>query len=391
MPIFRRSIAVSAERVIVSITEAFENLTDPRIERTRWHELVDIVVIAICGTICGCDSWEDLPRYGKAKYEWLKTFLRLRNGIPSADTFARVFQRLQPEEFMNCMSAWVDALRQREGGEIVAIDGKTMRGSGDARSGSGPLHMVRAWASENHLVLGQQTCEEKSNEITAIPKLLELIELSGAIVTIDAMGCQTEIVNKIRAKQADYVLSVKDNQPTLKRQIAKTFEDQMERAAQGKQPRFRRHVTCETNGGREEERSYYVLPAPHSLRQSKRWQDVKSIGMVIRRRTVKGEEQICVHYYISSLSPQVRRFARVVRSHWSIENSLHWMLDVNFAEDQSRIRKGASPEIATMLRQLALMILKHDRQLKGSLRGKRKIAGWNNDALETLLLNFTGD
>jgi predicted transposase YbfD/YdcC len=381
---------VSADRVVVSITEAFETLTEPRVERTRCHDLIDIVVIAICGTICGCDSWEDLPRYGKAKLEWLRTFLQLPNGIPSADTFARVFQRLDPSEFMNCMSSWVDALRQSVGEEIVSIDGKTMCGSGNADSGSKPLHMVRAWASQNHLVLGQQACEEKSNEITAIPKLLELIELSGAIVTIDAMGCQTGIVEKIRAKEADYVLSVKDNQPTLKKQVAEAFEGEMERAAQGELPRFRRHVTRENKHGREEERSYYVLPAPKNLRQSKRWTDVKSIGMVIRRRTVKGEEQICVHYYISSLSPNVRRFARVVRSHWSIENSLHWMLDVNFAEDQSRIRKGASPEIASMLRQLALMILKHDTQLKGSLRGKRKIAGWNNEALETLLLNFTG-
>ena len=306
----------------VNITEAFENLTDPRIERTRWHELVDIVVIAICGTICGCDSWEDLPRYGKAKYEWLRTFLRLPNGTPSADTFARVFQRLQPDEFMNCMSAWVDALRQREGEEIVAIDGKTMRGSGDARGGSSPLHMIRARASENHLALGQQACQEKSNEITAIPKLLELIELSGAVVTIDALGCQTEIVNKIREQESDYVLSVKDNQPTLKKQIAKAFEDEMERAAQGEPPRFRQHVTCENQHGREEEHSDYVLPAPHHLRHSKRWTDVKSIGMVIRRRMVKGAEQICMHSSISSLTPRVRRFPRVVRSHRSIENSL---------------------------------------------------------------------
>ncbi len=380
---------MSADGVVVSITEAFETLTEPRVERTRYHDLIDIVVIAICGTICGCDSWEDLPRYGKAKFQWLRTFLRLPNGIPSADTFARVFQRLDPSEFMNCMSSWVDALRQRVVEEIVSIDGKTMCGSGNALGGTKPLHMVRAWASQHHLVLGQQACEEKSNEITAIPKLLELIELSGAIVTIDAMGCQTKIVEKIRAKKADYVLSVKDNQPTLKKQVAEAFEGEMERAANGKQPRLRQHVTREDKHGREEERSYYVLPAPKDLRQSKRWMDVKSIGMAIRRRTVKGEEQICVHYYISSLSPGVKRFARVVRSHWSIENSLHWVLDVNFAEDSSRIRKGASPEIASMLRQLALMILKHDTQFKGSLRGKRKIAGWNNKALETLLLNFT--
>jgi len=375
---------MAAERVVVSITKHFETLTDPRIERTRWHDLIDVLVIALCGTICGCDSWEDLPRYGRAKLDWLKTLLGLENGIPSADTFARVFQRLDPDEFLRCMSAWVESLRQHVDGEIVAFDGQTLCGSGDARKGMRPLHLVRAWATQNRLVLGQQACAEKSNEITAIPSLLKLLELSGAIVTIDAMGCQTEIAEQIRERQADYVLAVKDNQPTLCTQVRKEFEHEMERGASGESPRFREHVTRETRHGREEERSYYQLPAPKSLTTPGRWRDLRTIGMVIRRRMVKGAEAIEVHYYISSLSLGVKRFAQAVRAHWSIENSLHWMLDVNFAQDASRIRKAASPQIASMLRQLALMLLQHDTQIKGSIRGKRKIAGWNNDALESL-------
>lgn len=373
-----------AECVIVSITKHFETLTDPRVERTRWHALIDILVIALCGTICGCDSWEDLPRYGRAKRDWLKTWLRLENGIPSADTFARVFQRLDPDEFLRCLSAWVESLRQQVEEEIVAVDGQTLRGSGDARTGTRPLHLVRAWATQNRLVLGQQACAAESNEITAIPVLLRLLDLSGAIVTLDALGCQTEIAAQIRERQADYVLAVKENQPALCTQVRQAFEQELECALRGETPRFQELITRETHHGREEERSHYQLPAPPSLTTSRRWKDLQTIGMVIRRRRVQGAETIAAHYYISSLPLRVKRFARVVRAHWSIENGLHWMLDVNFAQDASRIRKAASPQIASMLRQLALMLLQHDTQINASIRGKRKIAGWNNAALESL-------
>lgn len=383
---------MSAGTVVVGITRHFETLTDPRIKRTRWHELMDLLVIAVCGTICGCDSWEDLPRYAKSKKDWLRKFIRLENGIPSADTFARVFQRLNVKEFVSCMSSWVESLRQRvrddSGEEIVAIDGKTMCGSGDAFSGSKPLHLVRAWAVENRLVLGQEACAEKSNEITAIPRLLELIEISGAIVTLDAMGCQTEIAEKIRAKEAHYVFTVKDNQPTLRQEIADAFEAAVKKASAGGKPEFRQLTTTERGHGRTEERSYYVMPAPKRLLRLGRWKDLRSIGMVIRRREIQGEEQIQVHYYIMSLEPKVKRFARAVRSHWSVENQLHWMLDVEFAEDASRIRKGSSPQIASMLRQFALMLLQHDTSMKEkTIRGKRKMVGWSNATLETLLVD----
>jgi len=380
---------MSVKAGMVGITNHFATLTDPRIARTRCHDLIDILVVAVCGTICGCDSWEDLVRYGKSKRKWLRKFIRLRNGIPSADTFARVFQRLNPDEFVRCMSSWVDSLRVNVTDEIVAIDGKTSRGSGNASKGGRPLHLVRAWACENRLVLGQQACEEKSNEITAIPKLLELIELSGAIVTIDAMGCQTEIVAKIRERGADYVLPVKDNQPGLREKIARIFETELEREAEGGRPKFRQHATHEQRHGRIEDRRYYVLSAPEELKAGRRWTDIRSLGMIIRRRIIDGKETLEVHYYISSLAPNARRFARAVRAHWGIENKLHWMLDVNFADDASQIHKGSSPQIAAMLRDLALMILQHDTQFKESIRGKRKMAGWSNETLESILRQST--
>jgi predicted transposase YbfD/YdcC len=373
----------------VTLTKHFEQMVDPRMARTRLHPLCDVIIIAILGTICGADFWEDLPRFGKAKHDWLKKYLKLPNGIPSADTFRRVFQRLDPDEFMKCMSGWVSQFREETNEPIVQIDGQTLRGSG--YGGCQALHLVRAWASANNLVLGQIACEEKSNEITAIPKLLKLIEIHGAIVTIDAMGCQTEIAKTIRDEGADYVLPVKGNQPTLETAIQNAFEMEMEREAAGQQPRFRHHRTFEIHSGREEERHYYIMPVPKGLPQAGRWQDLQTIGLVIRRRVVQGVEEDHVQYYISSLPATVKRFARAVRGHWSIENKLHWMLDVSFAQDANTTRKGHSPEIASMLRQLALMILQHHPDLQGSLRGKRKIAGWNNEVLERVLSRFAGD
>lgn len=372
------------KRGLQVLTDSFVTLTDPRIDRTRYHNLVDIVTIAVCGAICGCNSWEDLPRFGEAKRDWFRQLLQLPNGIPSADTFARVFQRLNPDEFVRCLASVVAVLRRNKEDEVVAIDGQTLRGSGDDRAGRHPLHLVRAWATTNRLVLGQQACAEKSNEITAIPQLLKLIDIAGNVVTIDAMGCQTEIANTIIERGADYVLAVKDNQPKLHTEIREAFEHAMQDALEGTKPAFREHVERQKKRGRDEERHYYMMPI-RSATVLGRWRAAKSIGMVIRRRTIKGCEQTEVHYYLSSLPLGVKRFARAVRGHWGIENRLHWSLDVTFAQDASRIRKSASPEIASMLRQLALMILQQDTQLKGSLACKRKQAGWNNRHLETLL------
>jgi predicted transposase YbfD/YdcC len=372
----------------VTLTTHFERMTDPRVARTRLHSLVDVIVIAILGTICGADYWEELPRFAESKLEWLKKYLKLPNGIPSADTFCRVFQRLDPDEFMKCMSHWVSRLREETGEEIIGIDGQTLRGS--AFGGCRPLHLVRAWASENRLVLGQVVCDQKSNEITAIPDLLKLIEIQGAIVTIDAMGAQTEIAKTIRERKADYVLPVKGNQPKLEAALQAAFELEMERQEPGKRTPLRHHRTFEIHAGREEERLYYIMPVPKDMPGAERWKDLKSIGMVIRRRVVNGVEELHIEYYISSLSARVKRFARAVRGHWSIENNLHWTLDVTFAQDASTTRKGHGPEIASMLRQLALMLLTHYPNLKGSIKGRRKIAGWNNGVLERILAHFIG-
>jgi len=373
---------------IVTLTKCFEELRDPRMERTRFHLLIDIVVIALLGTIAGCDSWEDLPRFGKAKFDWLKTLLELPNGIPSSDTFARVFQRLNPDEFLKCMDSWIETFRCPSGESFVAIDGKTMCGSGDGDfKGCPPIHLVRAWASENQLVLGQVACEAKSNEITAIPQLLKLINIQGAVVTIDAMGCQTGIAAEIRNGKADYVLAVKDNQPKLNQEIGDCFEAELQREAEGEKPAFHHEQTIDLAHGRHETRDYYTIPVPKGFVQASRWLDLASLGMIIRHRIVDGKEEASVQYYICSIAPTVHRFAQATRSHWSIENSLHWMLDVNFAEDESQIRKGYSPQIASMLRQLALLILTKDTRFKGSVRGKRKMAGWNNEVLLQLLLD----
>ena len=383
---------MSTSSAIAKMTESFAELTDHRVERTRHHALIDIIVIALCGVICGCNSWEDLPKYGRAKRDWLRKYLRLTNGIPSADTFARVFQRLDPNEFIQCMQEWLGAVRKAAGAvgeEFVSIDGQTSRGSDStAFGGRGPLHLVRAWAVQQRLVLGQLACAEKSNEIEAIPRLIALLDLEGAIVTIDAMGCQTEIAAKIVDKKADYVLSLKDNHPKFHQAVRKMFEEEQARAAAGLKPRYRVFTTYDSKHGRQEERTYYQMAVPKNLPGASSWKNLRSLGMVIRRRIINGEEQHEVQFYISSLPVKVKRFAQAVRGHWSIENQLHWMLDVVFAQDSSRIRKGNGPEISSMLRQLALLILTQDTQLKGSITGKRKQAGWSNDHLETLLLQI---
>ena len=384
---------MSTSSAIAKMTESFATLTDHRVERTRHHALIDIIVIALCGVICGCNSWEDLPKYGRAKRDWLRRYLRLTNGIPSADTFARVFQRLDPNEFIKCMQEWLSAVRKAAGAgdeEFVAIDGQTSKGSDDtAFGGRGPLHLVRAWSTQQRLVLGQLACAEKSNEIEAIPRLIAMLELEGAIVTIDAMGCQTEIAEKIVDKQADYVLSLKDNHPKFHQVVREIFEEEQSRAAAGLKPHYRVLTTRDTGHGRQEERTYYQMAVPKNLPGADRWKNLRSLGMVIRRRTINEVEQQEVQFYISSLPVKVSRLAKAIRGHWSIENQLHWMLDVVFAQDSSRIRKGNGPEISSMLRQLALLILTQDTQLLGSIAGKRKQAGWNNDHLEALLLQIS--
>lgn len=370
---------------LVAVFTPFEDLTDPRIERTRVHNLFELVVVALCGTIAGADSWADVERFGNNRLPWLRTFLKLEGGIASHDTFGRVFSRLDPAELVGSIQQWLHEIG-REIGQHIAIDGKTLRGSFDKAAGRNPLHLVSAWASEARLTLGQIAVDSKSNEITAIPLLLELLDLEGATVTIDAMGCQKEIAAKIVAGGGDYVLALKDNHPTLHDAVAEEFTAALE--ADVPTPEMRRHVTLETNRGREERREYITLPAPKSLPGLADWASLVTLVMVLRITNINGVEKGEISYYLSSLPAKVKALAKAIRQHWSIESQLHWVLDVTFTEDASRIRKRHAPQTSAMLRRLAVSILSSDTSLKDSIRGKRYRACLSTDALERILLSF---
>lgn len=372
---------------LVAVFTPFENLTDPRVERTRRHELFDLVVVALCGTIAGGDSWVDIERFGKERLAWLRTFLTLAEGIPSHDTFGRVFARLDPAELTNCVQQWLDDIG-RQIGDHIAIDGKTLRGSFDAAAGKNPLHLVSAWASEARLTLGQIAVDSKSNEITAIPLLLQLLDLKGATVTIDAMGCQKEIAAKIVDRKGDYLLALKDNHPTLHAAVAEEFAAAVE--ADARPQGMRQHTTVEISRGRKERRIYTALPAPKSLPGFAEWVGLATLVMVVRVTEINGEEKMETSYYLSSLPAKVRKLAKLIRQHWSIENQLHWVLDVTFTEDASRIRKRNAPQTAAMLRRLAVSILSLDTSLRDTIRGKRYRACLSTEVLERLILSFAG-
>jgi predicted transposase YbfD/YdcC len=367
----------------------FENLTDPRIQRTKRHSLLDIVILAVCATLGNADGWADIERFANAKLDFFRSFLELPNGIPSHDTFGRVFALLDPAALMACIQEWLNALGSAVAGEVVAIDGKTLRGSFDTAAGKNPLHLVSAWACTARLTLGQVAVDAKSNEITAIPLLLELLDLKNCIVTIDAMGCQKDIAAAIRAREADYVLAVKDNQPDLHQTVHEAFMAHAE--DDFCDPSLKRIRTVERGHGRDETREYFSAEAPPALVRGGQWKDVRSIGMVTRTRVVNDEETDEIVYYVSSLPPKVKQFAKAVRGHWGIENRLHWCLDVTFAEDQSRVRKDHSPLNLSMLRRLALSILRKDTSIKDSLRGKRLRAGWDEEVLLQILTGFSRD
>jgi predicted transposase YbfD/YdcC len=362
----------------------FAKLTDPRMERTKLHSLLDMVFIALCATICGAEGWADVERFGKMKRDWFARFLSLENGIPSHDTFGRLFARLDTQEFQTCVHNWLLNLGLQLKDQGVSIDGKTLRHSFDTATGKSALHVVSAWASQLRICLGQVAVEGKSNEITAVPKLLELLDLTGAVVTLDAMHCQKDTTAAIRAKQADYVITVKANQPKLHDALQQFFLDAGNRDYEG----VRIHKTTERNRGRVERREVYVAPAPAELTESGEWVGLRSIGMIYRFRD-DGQESHAVTFFISSLPPRVKRIARYVRGHWGVENSLPWVLDVTFAEDASRIRKDNSPEIASIFRRLALSVLQQDTSIKSSIRGKRLQAGWNEEILEAIICGFT--
>jgi len=373
------------ERISGAIEQHFGNLEDPRVDRTKLHMLMDILVIAICAVIAGADNWEDVEEFGNARLEWFKTFLELPNGIPSHDTFNRVFVRLDPEQFQACFIGWMRAVSQIMGGQVIAMDGKVVRRSHDRGIGKAAIDMVSAWATANHLVLGQVKVDEKSNEITAIPQLLEALEVAGCIVTIDAMGCQTEIAEKIIDREANYVLALKGNQGNLYEDVVRLFDDL--ESSQYKAYKFNYDKTVNKDHGRIEIRQCWTISDPEVLRHLRGFSNWKNLVTVSRIRSERriGEEQSCEdRYHIASLTG-AKPILKVVRSHWGIENELHWTLDLAFDEDRCRVRKDHGPENFALLRHIALNLLKQEKTCKRGIKGKRLLAGWNQDYLLRVL------
>lgn len=373
------------EQVSATLTTHFGNLTDPRVERTKLHTLFDILVIAICAILAGADNWEDIADFGQAKQDWFKTFLELPNGIPSHDTFNRVFARLDPQEFQASFLSWIKAVSALLGGQVIAIDGKILRRSHDRGLGQAAIDMVSAWACTNRLVLGQVKVDDKSNEITAIPALLHVLEVAGCIVTIDAIGCQTEIAETIVDKQGDYVLALKDNQGRLFEDVQLLFAD-LEKS-QYKAYAFDYAKTLDKNHGRLEIRECWTISDPEVLRHLRGFENWKNLCTVSRIRAQRhvGEEKSCEdRYHLASLVG-AKRILWAVRSHWGIENELHWTLDLAFDEDHCRVRKDHGPQNFAILRHIALNLLKQEKTVKRGIKGKRLLAAWNQDYLLKVL------
>ena len=368
-----------------SLMDHFVDLEDPRIGRNRRHKLIDIVVLTVCAVISGCETWEDIEEYGAFKLDWLRRFLELPHGIPSRDTIRRLFIRLDPQGLQQCFFRWVEAVREQTEGDVVAIDGKTLRRSGEAAGATMPIHLVSAWAAANGMVLGQMKTSEHSNEITAIPALLDLLKVKGCIVPIDAEGCQTEIAKKIREKKADYVLAVKANQPQLLEQT-KDFFDVTTDEDVG-EPWLEKYEDLDKGHGRIEIRECYHSDEIAALPRVKEFAGAKSIAMVRATRIIGEKRTTEARYYISSLEMDAQKLAHAVRTHWSIENTLHWTLDMSFREDDSRMRQGYSAENFAMMRRMALSIMKRDIHSKRSLKGRRRICSYHDPYLEALLFN----
>jgi predicted transposase YbfD/YdcC len=360
-----------------------ENVADPRVNRSRRHKLVDILVIALCGFLAGCEGWVDVELFGISKRKWLEKFLELPNGIPSHDTFGRVFALLDPQQLARVLRQFVQAVVGSLQGEAVAIDGKTLACSGESATGKEALHLVSAWATQHGVVLGQVATADHSNEITAIPVLLQLLDVRGAVVTIDAMGCQKAIARQVREQGGDYVLAVKGNQKHLQEVVQLKLGPGRSKVARYKMR------TRDKSHGRTEQRTYTAMAAPLAI--TRHWPDAQSIVRVCRETNEQGKKTKEVRQFVSSLPPKVERLAALIRGHWGIENRLHWSLDVTFNEDQSRIRQGHAAENAALLRRLSLSILKQDTRYSDSLRCKRLRAAWENSALEHFLMIFPGN
>lgn len=368
-----------AEEPLGSIRIHFSKLEDPRLNRQKLHQLMDIIVIAICAVICGAEGWVDIENFGKARIEWFKKFLELPNGIPSHDTFGRVFGLLHAAAFEACFFDWVQAVNQVTSGQVIAIDGKELRHSFDTFLGKKAIHLVSAWANENRLILAQRKVDSKTNEITAIPELLEALELAGCIVTLDAMGCQKDIASKIIERKADYILSVKENQEHLYEDIAYLFGLYL------KEPNPLQYVdgyakTVDKDHGRIEIRECWTLSATfyqQAIRNASEWEKLTSLVCIRRERRLREKTQVEMRYYIASLSPNASQLLQAIRAHWGIENSVHWILDVAFHEDQSRVRKDHAPENLAVMRRIALNLLRKEKSAKGGIHAKRLQCAWD--------------
>jgi len=344
--------------MLSSLQEHFSSMEDPRVERNKKHKLLDIIILTICAVVSGAEGWEAIEEFGENKKSWLRKWIELANGIPSDDCIARVISRISPAKMTECFMAWTESVTELTVGEIIAIDGKTARHSYNRKDKLGAIHMVSAWANQAGISLGQVKTDVKSNEITAIPTLLDLLEVKGCIVTIDAMGCQTDIAEKIVEKQADYVLAVKGNQKLLHEAIVDYFEE----ARASNDPslcQLQQHEEIDADHGRIETRRFYLSTCLNTLPEAARWKGIKSIGMVESERYINGKTSIERRHYISTLT-DVKPFAHATRAHWGVENSLHWVLDVTFREDDCRIRTGYAPENFNIIRQLALNLLKKE-------------------------------
>lgn len=375
-----------AEHSFASMEHHFGDLQDPRVERTKRHELLDIVVIAICAVVCGADGWVAIEEFGKAKHGWLRRFLALPNGIPSHDTFGRVFGKLDPDQFQVCFMNWITAVSEITEGQVIAIDGKTLRRSHDKTLGKGAIVMVSAWATADHLVLGQVKVDEKSNEITAIPELLRALDISGCIITTDAMGCQKEIASLIVEEEGDYALALKENHGQLYEDVKLLFDDL--EASHFSAYRYDMERTVNKGHGRLETRWCWTISDPEllqALRGTKDWQQLQSVVKVQARRDDGQQVTIEDRYYLSSLDGNPQTLLAATRTHWGIENSLHWVLDIAFREDECRVRKDHSAQNLATLRHIALNLLKQEKTATIGIKNKRLRAGWDEQYLVCVL------